>query len=140
MTAFSGESGEAPRIVTHRVRHNTDAAAGTDYSEVLCTAPFAGTITGAVFLPDAAKSGDTTTATTWTIANKTQTLNAAALAFITGVDLVAFTSKAITVSGTGSNLVVALGDVIALVKTHASTGLAMPSGVVEVTFSRNDIL
>lgn len=140
MTAFTGETGEAPRIVTLRVRHNTDAAAGTDYSEVTCTAPFAGTVSGAVFIPDAAVSGATSTATTWTIANKTQTLNAAALAFITGTDLVAFTAKALTLSGTAANLACALGDVYALVKTHASTGTAMPAGCVEITFSRNDIL
>ena len=138
--SFTGEGTVAPLVRTIRSRHDTDAAAGTDYGEVIGAAPFDGVVSGVRFLPDAAVSGATTTATTWTVANKTKTLNAAALAFITATDLVAFTAKTITNSGTAANLVCAAGDVYALVKTHASTGTAMPSGSIEIDFSANSIL
>lgn len=140
MSTFTGQAGEAPLLRTIRARHDTDAAAGTDYTEVVGTAPFAGTISAVSYIPDAAVSGATSTATTLAVRNETQNLAAAALAFITGVDLVAFTAKALTLSGTAANLVVAAGDVITFKKTHASTGTAMSSGSVEVVFSRNDIL
>lgn len=141
MTAFTGETGEAPRIVTVRIRVIADPDAGTVYSRVIGTAPVTGSVTGVVFIPDATKNGVTATATTWTLANKTATLNAATFAFITTAgDLTAFTAKALTLSGTASNLVCTTGDVYAIVKSVAGAGEIQPAGVWEVTFSRNDIL
>lgn len=138
--SFTGETGLAPGVFTLRRGIIPDAAAGTDYTTALGTAPFGGTVTAVRFIPDASVSGATGTATTLTLTNKTATLNAAALAFITGVDLVVGVPKVITLSGTAANLVVVAADVFQLVKTHASTGTALLGGVIEVDITRNDIL
>jgi hypothetical protein len=57
----------------------------------------------------------------------------AAKAFVTGEDAVAFDEEAITLSGTPANLNAAEGDIINVVKTHASTGTAI-SGSVEIDY------
>lgn len=137
--SFTGEVGISPSVRTYRLRHAVDAAAGTDFSEVVFVAEFAGTITGVRYIPDAAVSGATATANTLSLLNKTQTLTAAALAFIVNVDWVAFTSKVITL-GTAANVVVAVGDVFSFAKTHASTGTAGPAGLLEVDVTRGDTL
>jgi hypothetical protein len=140
MTAFSGETGEAPRIVTVRIRVIADPDAGTLYSRVIGTAPLTGSVSGASFIPDTTKAGATATATTWTLANKTQSLNAATFAFVaTTGDLTAFTAKALTLAS-AANLLCTSGDVYAIVKTVATTGEIQPAGVWEISFTRNDIL
>jgi hypothetical protein len=138
MPAFSGETGQAPLVYTMRMRHAAEGAAATDFSEVIGVAPFAGNVSGARFIPDTAVSGATATANTLAVLNKTQTLIPAALAYITGTDWVAFTSKSLTL-GAAAAIVVVAGDVFSAVKTHASTGTAGPAGSFELDITRSDI-
>lgn len=136
--SFVGEVGVLGLVVTLRTRRGSNAA-GTDVDETVGIAPVAGNISAVRFIPDAAMTGATATATTLTLNNKTATLAPATFAFITGQNLVAYTSKALTL-GAAASLVVVLNDVLAFTKTHASTGTADPAGVVEVDITRADTL
>jgi hypothetical protein len=113
------------------------ATAGTDFDVTAFRAPFPLTVTAVRFLPDAALTGATATATTLSVINKGQSgagaVSMAAKAFVTGEDAVAFDEEAITLSGTPANLNAAEGDIINVVKTHASTGTAI-SGSVEIDY------
>jgi hypothetical protein len=53
------------------------------------------------------------------------------------VNTVAFVPKAVTLSGTAANLVLAAGDTN-WNSTHVGTGITDPGGLVVVTYSRND--
>ena len=110
--------------------------AGTDADQVVAVAPFAGVVSAVSLIPEAAVSGATATKRTFTLTNKGQagagSTSVAVLDLITGNNLVAFDEKAFTLSATAANLVVAKGDVLVLVETHASTGTAHSGGMVKV--------
>lgn len=118
---------------------NGVAIAATD-SFTLGAAPFTGKVTGVSFVPEAASTGDNTNTRTYTLVNKGQagagTTVIATLALTTGVNLVAFDAKAATLSATAADLVVAAGDVLAWVSTHAASGLVDPGGTVKVVGNR----
>jgi hypothetical protein len=61
----------------------------------------------------------------------------ATLNFGNGTNAAAFDERAITLSGTPANLVLAAGDVLALQSLHVATGITDPAGMVRVTVSRN---
>jgi hypothetical protein len=65
------------------------------------------------------------------------TTSVASLALTSGVNAPAADEKALTLSGTPANLVVASGDVLEFDSTHVGTGIADPGGLVQVTFSRS---
>jgi len=115
--------------------------AGTAGDQVVARAPFAGTVSAASFIPEAAITGDNTNTRTLTLQNRGQsgsgTTAILTIAFTTGNNAAQFDEKAFTLSGTAANLVVASGDIIAVVETVGGTGLANPGGRVEVTFSRS---
>lgn len=110
--------------------------AAVDSDQIVAVAPFAGVVAAASLVSEAAVTGATATKRTFTLTNKGQAgagaVSVAVLDLITGVDLVAFDEKAMTLSATPANLVVAKGDVLALVETHASTGTAHSGGQVRV--------
>jgi hypothetical protein len=117
-------------------------AAAADGNQVIDEAPFAGTVTAVTYIPEGAVSGANTDTRTIAVVNKGQSgsgsTSVASLALTSGVNLVANDEKALTLSGTPANLVVAAGDVLQFTSTHAgSTGLADPGGHVEVTISRS---
>lgn len=131
---------QAPLTETRRV--TIDAlGATTDRNVSIAQAPFAGVVAGATFTPDANITGATSTKRTLTVENRgsdgSGTTVIGTLDFITGVNGVAYDELAFTLSATAANLVVAAEDVIALKETHASTGLANPGGLIELTFSRS---
>jgi hypothetical protein len=103
-------------------------------------ARFAGKVTSASYVPEAAATGDNTNARTFTLVNKGQagagTTVIATLALTTGVNLVAFDEKAATLSATASDLLVAVGDELAWVSTHTGTGVVDPGGAVVVKGNR----
>ena len=115
-------------------------AAGAASDQVIARAPFAGTVTGATFTPEAAITGDNTNTRTLVLQNRGQTGGAttvvATLAFTAGNGAAQFDEKAFTLSGVAGATTVAEGDVLAVVETTAGTGLANPGGRVEVVFSR----
>lgn len=113
--------------------------ATTDATTILGKADFAGTLTAASFVPNAAITGATSDKFTLTIVNKgatgVGTTVMATLDFTNTVNGVAFDEKAFTL-GVAANLVVAAGDVLAVVSTHTgSTGLANPGGLVFATLT-----
>lgn len=112
-------------------------SAAADRQTVIGSAEFPATVENAVFIPDAAITGNTTESRTLTIVNEGQagtgTTVVATLAFITGVNGVAGDEKAFTISATAADLVIADGDVLSVNSVHVgSSGLADPGGVIRV--------
>jgi hypothetical protein len=116
------------------------AAATADPDQTVGEAPFDGTVTGVALTPEAAVTGDNTNNRTFTLVNKgaagTGTTVVATLALTTGVNLVAFDEKAFTLSAVAGATTVAAEDVLAVVETHAGTGLAHSGGLVEIEITR----
>lgn len=112
------------------------AGAAVTQDTIIGEAPFDGTVTAASILSEAAVTGATATARTFTIINKGQAgagaVSVATLVLNTGVDLVAFDEKDFTLSGTAANLLVAKGDVLAVAETVAGAGTAHTGGKVKV--------
>jgi hypothetical protein len=115
-------------------------ASGTP-STVVGEAPYAGTVTEVTFTPSAAITGATATQRVLTLQNRgaagSGTTTVATLTYATGTNGVAFDEQAFTLSGTPANLVVAEGDILAVVETVSSTGTANPGGKVNVVIERN---
>lgn len=112
-------------------------AAGSDLNSYLGTAPWAGNITAATYIPVSTITGANTDTRTLTIYNVTSTKTAATLALVSGTDATTDVANALTVSGTAANVAVAAGDVLQFKSTHSgATGLADVGGLVEVTLTR----
>lgn len=115
--------------------------AGNDATTIVGEAPFAGVITGVAYVPAAAITGAATNNRAVSLVNKGQTgvgtAVPATLGFGNTVNAAAFDEKALTLSGTAADLVVAAGDVFAWTSIHVGTGIADPGGVVRVTVSRS---
>lgn len=130
---------EAP-VVKRLVVQLDAVAAGSDGQSVLGEAPFAGTVTRAVYVTSAAITGANTNTRTIQVTNKTAagtgTTAVAALPLVSGTNTVKDVATAIPLSGTPANLVVVQGDVLVVDSTHAASGLADPGGTVEVEISR----
>lgn len=112
-------------------------AATTD--TVVGEADSPGRVTSVTYIPEAAVTGAASpNSRTFTLVNKgadgTGTTNVATLALVSGVNLVAFDEKDVTLNATAANRVVAAGDVLLWVSTAVTGGggLVDPGGVVEV--------
>lgn len=116
-------------------------ATSTDDTIMIGEVPFAGTVTGVTFTPDATITGAATNHRALRLVNRGQdgagTDVVAELAFDNGVNATAGDEKAITLSGTAANLEVEAGDVLALFSEAVGTGLADPGGLVQVSISRD---
>jgi hypothetical protein len=131
----------APLVQT--LKSQADAvAAASDATTELGEVQFAGTVTRVAYIPSATITGANTDTRTINVINKGQsgagTTVVATLALVSGVNATGSDAKALTLSGTPANLVVAQGDVLAFTSVHSgSTGLADPGGqvIVEVTRS-----
>lgn len=135
-------SGQTPLVRT--LRTQVDAATATaDTRSEIAEAPFDGTITRVDYVASAAVTGAASPASrSITVTNRKQdgtgTTVVATLALLSGVNLVANDAKAVTLTATAADLVVAAGDVLTFDSAHVGgTGLADPGGVVEVDISRN---
>ena len=115
-------------------------ATGVDGSHALFRAPYIGKIVSASFVADALLTGANTNTRKIAIVNKGQAgagaVEVAAKQFNSGVNAAAFDETALTLSATAADLVVAEGDLLAVVSTHIGTGLADPGGIIEVKFAR----
>lgn len=106
-------------------------------------APYAGTVTAVTYTADAAVTGANSPASrTVSLINKGQagagTTVIATLALVSGVNLVAFDEKPITLSVTAADLVIAAGDILAWSSAAVGgTGLVDPGGLVDITVSRS---
>lgn len=109
---------------------------------VVGEAPFAGTVTGVVYVPEADITGAASPASrTFSLVNKGQDGNGttvvATLAMVGGVNAADFDERAITLSVVAGATTVAEGDVLAWTSTAVGgTGLADPGGLVKVTVAR----
>ena len=112
------------------------AGAAATQDTIVGEAPFDGTVTAASILPEAAVTGATATARTFTLLNKglagIGTTSLATLVLITGNDMVAFDEKDMVLSVVANALNVAKGDVIVLAETVAGGGTAHTGGKVKV--------
>lgn len=133
-------TGQAPLVEVFRAPV-APVATGSDYSTVVCAAPYDATVTAVKYVPNTTITGAATNTRKHDLLNKGQdgsgSTNAASLQYNNGVNAPAFDAKDITLSGTAANLAVVAGDVLAFASTHVGTGLADPGGTVEVTLSRN---
>jgi hypothetical protein len=117
-------------------------AAGSDAEIAVAKAPFDGTVTGVTYVPKSTITGANTDSRTISLLNKGQagsgTTAVASLALTNGVNATGFDEKALTLSVTAADLVVADGDILSFKSLHVgSTGLADPGGTVFVEFTRS---
>lgn len=115
--------------------------AGADLVTPVCRAPFAGTITGVTYTALTTMTGAATNNRTLSLINKgaggSGTTVAASLAMsVNTVVCTAYDEKAIPLSGTAADLVVAEGDILAFSSVHIGSGIADTSGLVTVTITR----
>lgn len=117
------------------------STAGNDDDTVIAQAPFACTVTAVQYVPEAAITGADTNSRTVSLVNKgaagSGTTSVASLALTSGVNAAANDEKAITLSATAANLVLAAGDTLQWRSIHIGTGITDPGGLVRVTLSRN---
>lgn len=129
-----------PSLNRSVVVHTAPVAAGSDFSTTVAEA-VAGTVSAVTIIPDATITGAATNNRTIQLVNKKQdgtgTTVIASINFVNGTNAAAFDSKNLTLSATASDLVVADGDVLALVSTHVGTGVADPGVLAKVTIARS---
>lgn len=131
-----------PQSPLVEIKHGSAPARtiAADGSAPLFRAPFAAIVAAIYFVAAATLTGADTDSRTVQVVNKGQNgLGAvviASLAFVNGVIATAFDEKALTLSVTAADLLVAEGDILAVVSTHVGNGLADPGGIVEVKFGR----
>ena len=116
--------------------------AGNDEDTIVTQAPFDCTVTAVEYVPEAAITGAATNHRAFSLVNKGQagsgSTTVASLAFDSGsVTASANNEKAITLSGTAANLVLAPGDTLLWRSVHIGTGITDPGGLVRITISRN---
>jgi len=118
----------------------TILATGTNALE----APFTGKVAEVTYTAVAAVTGAASPASrTLSLINRGQagagSTVIASLALLSGVNLVAFDEKTLTLSATAADLVVTAGDILEFRSAPVGgTGLVDPGGTVSVTFERND--
>lgn len=127
--------------ITERITATIPAVAqATTADQIVAESHVVGVVTSVTYTPEAAITGDTTNTRTLTLVNKGQagvgTAVVGTIAFITGMNGVAFDEQPFVLSATAANLVVAKGDILAFVSTYGAAGLADPGGRVEVEITR----
>lgn len=117
------------------------STAGNDDDSIVGQAPFACTVTAVEYVPEAAITGAATNNRTVSLINKGQagsgTTVVASLNFGNGVNAAAADEKAITLSVTAADLVLAAGDTLLWRSLHIGTGITDPGGLIRVTLSRS---
>lgn len=132
-----------PILERHEATIPAQATAGTDQATSILEVLFAGTVSAVYFLPSTALTASASVYRTFTLSNRKTDGSTGAVTVATlvtdvaGADWVAYDRKNYTLTATAANLIVAAGDVLAVIETHASTGTAHGGGriVVEITRS-----
>lgn len=110
--------------------------------QVICEAPFAGTVTKVDIIPEAALTANATNYRTFRVINKGQagagTTVVASFATDTPTtdDLVAFDEKELTLSVVAGATTVAAGDVLVADETVTASGIAHSGYRIRVTIAR----
>lgn len=117
------------------------STAGNDDDTVIAQAPFDCTVTLVQYVAEAAITGANTNTRSVSLINKGQggvgTTAVATLQFDSGVNATANDEKAVTLSATPANLVLAAGDTLLWRSLHIGTGQADPGGLARITVTRN---
>ena len=117
--------------------------ANATQDQAIGEAPFAGTVTEATIIAEVAVVANATNFRTFRVVNKGQggagstVVASHATDTPTTDDLAAFDEKALTLSGTASNLVVAEGDVLAADETVTAAGVAHGGYTIKVAIDRS---
>lgn len=131
---------QAPRTLTYRAQALAVATAGNDLSTAVKVTE-TGTVSSVSYAPVAALSGANTNSRTLNLINKGQdgsgSTVVATLALVSGVNLVAFDEKAITLSVVANATNVTAGDILQWQSLHVGTGITDPGGEVEVQVARS---
>lgn len=119
------------QAVIARVDHIAQATAATDETTELGECQTDGTLTEVSILPAAALTADATNYRIFQVVNKGQTgvgttVMATLQTDLAGGSWVANDEKLMALSGTAANLLYSASDVLALVETHAGSGVAHP--------------
>jgi len=135
-------SSAAPLTRTFQFAAPAVGTAGNDDTAPAFIAPFACTVTAVEFVAKSTLTGAATNYRSHSLVNKgaagAGTTVVATLAYdSTGVVATALDAKALTLSATAANLVLAEGDVLQWKSDHTASGLADPGGIVRVTVSRS---
>lgn len=134
---------KAPLVRTLEATVPAQATAATEQDQTVGEAPFAGTVTGVTITPEAALTANATNFRTFRLLNKgtdgsgTTVVASFATDTVTTDDLVAFDEKALTLSATPANLVVAEGDILAADETTDADGVAHSGYHIRVDVSRD---
>ena len=130
----------APHTTQLDADHEAVATAATRVDPV-GRVPYAGTVSGVTFTPNADLTGANTNTRLLEIINKgldgNGTTVVASLQFNAGTSALDFDETTVTLSGTPANLVVAEGAVLSLRSAAVGTGLADPGGTVRVEITRS---
>lgn len=134
-------SGMAPLVRQYLIPVPAVATAGNDDENPVLVAPFAGTVTKVSYIPKTGITGANTNTRAVRLRNKGQsgtgTTVVAELQFDAGVNAAAFDEKAVPLSSTQGNLVVAAGDVLAWFSDAVGTGMADPGGLALIEITRD---
>jgi hypothetical protein len=131
----------APFAVGPQIPVQPQATAGNDLNSQVYVAPRAATVSAVSYVPLTTITGANTNTRSVSLVNLGQagsgTTVVATLQFNSGVNATAGVAKAITLSGTAANLVLAAGDVLQWQSTHVGTGIADPGGLVTIATAAN---
>jgi hypothetical protein len=132
---------EHPRVETYEFRNPAISTAANDATYAAVEAPYAGSLSGASYTPEADITGANTNYRQLKIINKgadgNGTTEMADLSFTSGVNATDYNETAFTLSGTAANLDFVAGDIIAVQSNGVGTGLADPGGLVQLNLSRD---
>lgn len=130
---------QAPLVTYYELPAQPVATAGNDLSTAVKVVT-AGNVTSVTYCPVAALTGADTNSRTINLINKgsdgSGTTVVATLALVSGVNLVAFDEKAITISSTAADYAVSAGDVLQWQSLHVGTGIVDPGGTLAIEVSR----
>ena len=117
--------------------HPAQATAATDESFVVGEVNTNATVTEVTVIPSTTQAGVDTTTRTFSLQNRGSagsgtTVIATFVTDVAGGGFTAFDEKAWTLHATAANRDVAVGDVLAVVETHGSTGAAHPAFEISV--------
>lgn len=130
--------------VTERITATSpgQSTAGSTLSKTVAQSHVAGVVSSVTFTPDAGVTAHGTNYRTFRLLNKgaagsgTTVVASFATDTVTTDDLTAFVEKSIDLSATPADLVVAAGDLLVWDETVAASGVASPTGRIEVEITR----
>lgn len=133
---------KAPNI--QKIEANVPAATiAATQDQTVGKAPFAGEVTAAYIVPEAALTASATDYRTWSLINKGQDGNGSTVIAsfasdtVTTDDLADFDEKALTLSVVADATDVAAGDILAIAETVTGNGIAHSGYKVIVEVSRS---